>query len=305
MCTSIDRLQWNDRVYGDSVVDDQGLLALIDCPTYQRLQGIKQAGPSALAFPFKQVTRFEHCLGVYLLLRRLGATRREQVAGLLHDLSHTAFSHAVDFIYESDEQNHHEDLKPRFLRRPDILEALGRLGYGPEEFDDDSIYPILERRLPRLCADRVDYFLRDSLACGVTDRPTATVILNHLTVVGDEIVFTDISIAQKAADLFAVMNRDWWASPTEAFIYNEFAEVIRRGFHLGLLQERDLLEDDTTVLTKLDQSEDPKIFGSLARIRNFNPSYLDGYEVKVPPKVRWIDPMVQSGAKLCALSECD
>src|SRR5258708_27109353 len=135
-------MRWDDRVYGEVKVEDPGVLALIECPTFRRLQGIKQAGPSALAFPFKTVTRFEHSLGVYLLLGRLGAERREQIAGLLHDISHTAFSHAVDFVFASDEQDHHEGLKPEFLSRPDIASALAKLGFQPEDFFDDSIYPL-------------------------------------------------------------------------------------------------------------------------------------------------------------------
>src|SRR5205823_11476012 len=104
-------MRWNDRVYGDVTIDDPRLLALIACPTFQRLKGIRQAGPSAFAFPFKTVTRYEHSLGVYWLLRRLDADLREQVAGLLHDISHTAFSHAVDFVFASEEQNHPEQPK--------------------------------------------------------------------------------------------------------------------------------------------------------------------------------------------------
>ena len=77
------------------------------------------------------VTRLEHSLGVYLLLTRLGAGRRERVAGLLHDVSHTAFSHAVDFLFASEEQDHHERLKPEFLHRPDLAGALARWGSGP------------------------------------------------------------------------------------------------------------------------------------------------------------------------------
>lgn len=116
-------MQWQDRVYGPSSIEDSGILELIDCPTFQRLKGVRQAGPSALAFRFKDVTRFEHSLGVFLLLRRLGADPREQIAGLLHDISHTAFSHAVDFIISSQEQDHHEQLKPLMLDRPDIARA--------------------------------------------------------------------------------------------------------------------------------------------------------------------------------------
>ena len=84
-------MRWQDRVYGETEIADPALLGLIGAPTFQRLRGVRQAGPSAIAFPFKDVTRFEHSLGVHVLLRRLGASRKEQVAGLLHDISHTAF----------------------------------------------------------------------------------------------------------------------------------------------------------------------------------------------------------------------
>ena len=45
-------MRWNDRVYGEVSIDDPHVLALIECPTFRRLRGIRQAGPSALAFPF-------------------------------------------------------------------------------------------------------------------------------------------------------------------------------------------------------------------------------------------------------------
>jgi len=176
-------LRWNDRVYGETSINDPDLLDLIGCPTFLRLRGVRQAGPSAITFPFKTVTRYEHSLGVHVLLRRLGAGRREQVAGLLHDISHTAFSHAVDFVISSEEQDHHERLKPILLNRPDIKAALNKLGFDPDEFYDDSIYPLLERPLPWLCADRLDYFMRDGLTCRDVDSRDVERILGSLAVV--------------------------------------------------------------------------------------------------------------------------
>ena len=55
------------------------------------------------------------------------------------------------------------------LDRPDIVAALAGWAFSPAEFYDDSIYPLLEQPIPWLCADRLDYFLRDGLACGVVD----------------------------------------------------------------------------------------------------------------------------------------
>ncbi len=296
-------MRWMDRVYGESTIDDPGILTLIACPTFGRLRGIKQAGPSALAFPFKDVTRFEHSLGVYLLLRRLGAGPTEQLAGLLHDISHTAFSHAVDFLYTSDEQAHHEQIKPEFLDRPDLVSALANLGHVPADFYHDDVFPLLERPLPWLCADRLDYFFRDGLACGVLDAPAANRLLDSLVVVDHTIAFADRDSARDAAERFAVMNRDWWASPTEAYIYNEFADALREALRLNLLRESDLLADDAHVWDCLRSSDHPRIVAILERIARFRPEFLDGHVAKVIPKVRWLDPPVIVGDGYQRLSE--
>jgi hypothetical protein len=298
-------MHWNDRVYGDVSIDDPHLLALIRRPTFQRLRGIKQAGPSAIAYPFKDVTRFEHSLGVFHLLQRLNAPRKEQVAGLLHDISHTAFSHAVDFIIASEEQDHHEGLKPEFLTRPDMVAALEALGFGPRDFFDDSVFPLLERPLPWLCADRLDYFFRDGLACGATTPEQVRQFLDHLTVVGDTIAFADASVARLAVDRFAEMNRRWWAGDAEGFIYNEFADALREGFALGVLARADLLGDDAHVLACLHSARSPLIESKLDRIAHFRPEYLEGYTARVTPKVRWLDPPVVHGSGFLRLSEID
>lgn len=296
-------MRWVDRVYGEVAIDDPGLVALIECPTFQRLRGVRQAGPSAYAFPFKTVTRFEHSMGVHVLLRRLGAGLREQVAGLLHDISHTAFSHAVDFVFSSEEQDHHESLKPEFLRRPDIAGVLEAMGFAPEEFFDDSIYPLLERPLPWLCADRIDYFLRDGLACRVATPEIVERFLEHLSVVDGTIVFTSLAVAKEAAALYSIMNRDWWASSIEGYVYNEFADALREGFRCGVLTKQDLLGDDAHVMARLEASGSPLIAEKLAHILHFDPARVEGYIPRVTPKARWIDPPILVDGACRPLSE--
>jgi len=295
--------QWHDRVYGDVRVEDPELLQLIACPTFQRLRGIRQAGPSVFAFPFKTVTRFEHSLGVFLLLRRLGAGLQEQVAGLLHDLSHTAFSHAVDFVIESEEQAHHEGLKPRFLHRPDIVSALDRLGFKPEQFLDDSVYPLLERPLPWLCADRLDYYFRDSRSCDVSSPASIERALHALVVVDGVIGFNDLAVAREVVAGYSEMNREWWSGPVEAFIYNEFAEAMREAMRLGSLSQDDMLGDDEHVLACLRAAKSPKIAETLHKIARVRPEDLADYVPRVTPKTRWIDPPVLIEGSLRRLSE--
>ena len=285
-------MRWQDRVYGRVSIEDAEILELIGCATFERLKGVRQAGPSALAFPFKDVTRYEHSLGVFILLRRLKAPRREQVAGLLHDVSHTAFSHAVDFVFTSTEQDHHEHLKPLMLDRPDITRALAGMGFSPRDFYDDSVYPLLEQPIPLLCADRLDYFLRDGLACDVVKPQFIERIMGCLAVVDHQIVLTDVAVAREATALFATMNRDWWASPVEAFIYNEFADALREGLRLGAIVRDDLMTDDELVLAKLEAAQSRKIAKKLELIRHLEPELTHSYVPRIVPKERWLDPPV-------------
>jgi hypothetical protein len=299
-------LVWNDRVYGSSRIDDPLVLELVRGPSFERLKRVRQAGPSALVYAFKTVTRHEHSLGVYLLLGKLGAPPREQVAGLLHDISHTAFSHAVDFVYASDEQDHHEQLKPEILHRPDVAGPLAAMGYEPEDFYDDAVYPLLERPLPWLCADRLDYFLRDSLSAEVSTPDSVRAVLAHLTVIESLIALDDAAVARDTVERFGVMNRDYWASPAEAFIYNEFGDALREGLRLGVLDEALLLTDDDTVLERLRASDSPLIAAKLRGIDRFDPGCLEGFRPRVVPKERWLDPPVRTGPRAWALlSELD
>ena len=80
----------------------------------------------------------------------------------------------------------------------------------------------------------------------------------------------DIEVARQAAALFATMNREWWASPTEAFIYNEFADALREGLRLGVLEHDDLMTEDLLVLAKLEASGSRKIARKLKTIRNID-----------------------------------
>ena len=117
------------------------------------------------------------------------------------------------------------------------------------------------------------------------------------------IAFPSLAVAREAAALFEVMNRHWWASPTEAFIYNEFADALREGFRLGVITEDDLLTEDAMVLSKLDAAASPLIDGKLATIRHFDPARVVGYSPRVIPKERWLDPPVRVDGGFRRMSE--
>ncbi len=142
-----------------------------------------------------------------------------------------------------------------------------RLGFAPSDFYDDSIYPLLEQPLPWLCADRLDYFLRDGSACGVVQARLRGARAGLSAVVDGKLALGSVDVAREAVALFETMNRQWWAGPVEAYIYNEFADALREGIRTGILQFDDLMTDDAFVLARLDSSGNALIAEKLASVR--------------------------------------
>ena len=116
-------MEISDVIYGHHHID--GVLEeLIKSAPVQRLKGIYQGGASFLVNQKWNVTRYEHCIGVMLLIKKLGGTIEEQIAGLLHDVSHTAFSHVVDVVFENQAEDYHENIFQQVIVHSEIPDIL-------------------------------------------------------------------------------------------------------------------------------------------------------------------------------------
>jgi HD superfamily phosphohydrolase len=99
----------------------------------------------------------------------LGGSELEQIAGLLHDISHTAFSHVGDYVFDNTDEDYHEKVFAEVLCKSEVPDVLLSYGYNVNQILY-GIFDILEQPLPSLCADRLDYTLRDGVHGGVSFR---------------------------------------------------------------------------------------------------------------------------------------
>jgi len=150
-----------DHIYGRFEITEPVLVALLRNPTVLRVGKIMQGATTAPLNAWRDFSRLEHCIGTMLIVRMVGGDVEAQIAGLLHDVSHTAFSHVVDFVYGTgDSQDYHEKIKHLLLHHSCIPSILHEYGYSYQRIIDDSLFPLHELPLPHLCADRLDYSLR-------------------------------------------------------------------------------------------------------------------------------------------------
>jgi len=298
----------DDRVYGSVEITEPVLLELIAAPSFQRLKTIDQFGLSKRFSVVPSYDRFEHCVGVMLLLRRVGASLEEQVAGLLHDVSHTAFSHLIDWIIgdaperEAFQDENHE----RFIVQSELPIILQRHGLSPERITDYERFGLLERPAPELCADRVDYSVREFAIWA--DLLFVPLFLENLVVKDGRMICATREIAARLGKDFLTLQFKHWAHEKTLIRYYLLAKIFRLALDRGVLHLKDFTNgSDEEIFAKIETSSDVEIRHQLHELPKMlaEPASFSQSEVTVRKKFRWIDPLFEDGKTLRHLSDVD
>ncbi|KAK7964942.1 metal dependent phosphohydrolase [Apiospora saccharicola] len=295
-----------DELYGTVIITEPVLTELLRSDALARLGGVHQHGISGLLGLTPKVTRLEHTVGAMLLVRHVGASVAEQVAALLHDVSHTAMSHVVDFAMASsseDEGSFHEVHKMRYIRDftpiPAILARHGFVDFpGPL---DEELFPLVEQPAPRLCADRLDYALRDVVGLGHMLLPDAQRVIASLRAwpsvdAADRyLVLQDQNhdLALALARAYAACDRDVWGNPSHGDLYTRTAGLMKSLIQQGAVQEAELWTlSDSAFWARMRGAASPEQLAAMDRLER--EGLPDGKELALPrlAKVRTIDPDV-------------
>jgi len=152
-----------DKIYGKFEINEPVLKTFLKTPALLRLKNISQFGIPNKYFHCKGYSRYEHSVGVMLLLRKLGASLEEQLAGLLHDVSTLTFSHVANWVFAEGmkgKEDYHNQLHESFVKRTEIPKLLEKYNFSLERMLQQNNFHLLEREIPDLCADRIDYSAR-------------------------------------------------------------------------------------------------------------------------------------------------
>jgi HD superfamily phosphohydrolase len=166
------------------------LLQIVRSAAFQKLNGIKQLGPTYLIYPGATHTRFNHSLGVYHLAKRmitellkkqlhtpltLTGLKSFLCAALLHDLGHYPFAHSLKDLSIKD----HETLTAEIILKNEELYTIiqRQLRVPPQTVASiiDFQTPIEDKNAlfsrnllsGVLDPDKLDYLNRDAYFCGI------------------------------------------------------------------------------------------------------------------------------------------
>ncbi len=287
-----------DIIYGEEEVNENVLLDLINCPSVQRLKKINQYGLPKEYYFKNGFSRFEHSLGVLILLRKLNAQLQEQIAGLLHDVSHTAFSHVIDWVLDNQKkENFQDETHSDFILNSEIPDILKTYNVDFDSILEPEKNSLLEQSLPNICADRIDYSLRELSKDGKKffSRKVFSSLINY----GGRICFNDKKTAELFGKEYLRLNHEHWGSDDAKIRYSLLAKALKIALENKILCFNDFYKTDEDVLEILYEKGNNEITSILQSLKNKNFNQKNNLE----KKFRYIDPEILTSRGVIPLSK--
>ena len=265
----------------------------------KRLKKIQQLGVYGKYARNYNFNRYDHSIGVWALVRRFGGSLKEQVAALLHDVSHTAFSHVGGFAFIDTRlpdaaarmDAYQDDEHENYLYESGVAAILKRHGLSVADiYHKNSAFKILEQNLPDMCADRFEYNIQGALWEGLLTRDQADMIIENVRYEKGCWYFIDAESARQFALVSMIMTRTIWGSAENYITGIWLGDALRRAVQLGILTFDDIrFSDDFFVWSVLEHSTDLFIMKNIEKIVNVGNYFVcnhDEYDQTIISKFR-------------------
>lgn len=288
-------MKYIDKIYGEH--EFSGVIEeIIQTNIFQRLKKIHQGGSIFLVNPQINHTRFEHSIGVMLIIKKLGGSIEEQIAGLLHDISHTAFSHLIDYVLDVEGEDYHERRYVDVSKDNELNAVFEKYQLNGTVFIDIEKFKLLEYPLPYLSADRIDYTLRDMFQIGQVSLKEISWFINGLDSLDNRIVLKSKAYGEWFQEKYNFLTTEYFEGEENIEINVIMKKIIKYCLGNGVIQEKDFFEDDFSLIDKINQK-----YNLMQWIDKIRGGELENN--KLTTKKRIVDPEIIVNDQILPLSE--
>ncbi len=300
-------------IHGNLTVRNPLVIELINSPAMQRLKKISQYGPVDHVLKHKiSYNRFDHSVGVFYILWKHGASQIEQIAGLLHDISHTAFSHATDHLFMGalTRGAYQDTIHEQFLENHGIGDILAKYGLSVSDVSPKNAhFRALEQPAPSLCADRIEYNIYSAYMDNLLPENDIQKIHADLHFDGHNWFFETIDSAKKFALIPLHEMLYMWGSPCIILVEQWLTKILQRALHLKMIAKEDIFFNctDGELWQHLTSSSDLEIQQLIYKIMHYRKffSWRQGHEhdaIALKTKFSGVDPLVKTSNRLVQLT---
>lgn len=274
-------------------------------------------------------SRFDHSVGVALIIWHFTHDKAQTISGLLHDVSTPVFSHVSDFRKgDALTQTETEGTNESIIRSDRNLDALLAVdGLRVEQVEDYHKYPIADNEIPQLSSDRLEYMFPSGMALdGSWDLPSVRRAYEDLEVLRNEeglpeLGFKTLEIAEDYTRRFCMIGHILQLNENKLTLHL-LGKIMNLAVEEGILSEADFMtKSEAEIIGILDKelSQNPKAFSKerskLARLyKTFRTmtkiehtqTPLDENEyfcINLKVKQRYINPLVKTANSSTRISE--
>ncbi|BBM57080.1 HD domain protein [Leptotrichia trevisanii] len=289
----------NDELYGEYYVDDV-IYEIINTRIFKRLKNIYQSGSGYLVNDLWNVNRQEHSIGTMILSLKFGGNIEEQIRALLHDISHTAFSHVIDYILKNENEDYHEKIQKNFLNDEELLSILRKYNLNIKRIMLKN-YSFLDDELPELSFDRIDYTLRDLFRQKRISHKDVREIVNNLAVYQNKLCFNSLEIGKWFQKLYFQEVVEYFQDPLNMYINTMLSNLLASALNEKIIQLQDFNFTDEYIIKKINSSSKKKELEDIINKKKFDEFLL--LEEKIKVKKRYIDPYILVNNEIKRISE--
>ena len=256
-------------------------------------------------------SRFDHSLGVALIVWQHTHDKKQAMAGLLHDVATPVFAHVVDFLkgdYLTQEATE-AGTEATIRASHELCAVLSKHGLTVDEVKDYHVYPVADNDSPRLSADRLEYSIGNMFNYGFADYRTIEALYRDITVGTNECGETELVFAHlEQASAFAALALECgkvYVCDEDRYAMQRLAEVLADALKGSVITADDLGTTEPQVIERLTANkmiaQSWHAFRALRATETADDAQPDGAWRKIYAKKRYIDPYVAGRGRVSAL----
>ena len=242
---------------------------LINTTEFKRLKNVgMNCGCEYTSFPIfakgKDYTRYDHSIGVALIIWNFTKDIKQSIAGLLHDISSPVFAHVIDFLNGDHEtQESTEEKTEEIIENSlEIQAILRKYNLTTKDVYDYHMYPIADNDSPLLSADRLEYTLGNAYYYGFKSMEEIKYIYDDLTISKNEFDEDEISFKSlhKAIEFTsaAILNSKVYTCNEDRFSMQYLADLLKLAVNKNIITLDDFYTVENQVIIKLKTDDELK-----------------------------------------------
>lgn len=260
-------------------------------------------------------SRFDHSLGVALIIWHFTHDKAQTLAGLFHDVSTPVFSHVSDFRKgDALTQTATEEPNSTLIKGDrELARLLAADGLTASQVCDYHLYPVADNEIPCLSADRLEYMYPSGMALdGSWTYEEISRTYNDIKILKDgegrpELGFKTLEIAEEYTRHFCLTGHILQLNENKLCLHL-LGQIMNLATEEGILQEEDFMTlSEAEIIKKIDDdmAGSPEFrslyttFRSMTQVIHSQSELAGHFCVNLRVKQRYINPLVQLADGSC------